>query len=44
MLVDFLCHQRGGELVAGDDASEVRRFTAEEVAELPLVKETKEVI
>ncbi len=44
VLIDFLCHPMGGELRAGGDASEVRWFTAEEVAELPLMQDTAEVI
>ncbi len=44
VLIDFLCHPMGGELRTGGDASEVRWFTAEEVAELPLMQDTAEVI
>jgi 8-oxo-dGTP diphosphatase len=44
VLIDFLCRPTGGELHAGGDASDARWFTAEEVARLPLMKDTAEVI
>lgn len=44
VLIDFLCRRLSGELAAGDDADEVRWFRREEVAELELSRETKEVI
>ena len=44
VLVDFLCRRIGGELQAAGDADEARWFTAEEVAKLPLAKDTAEVI
>src|SRR5579863_1385357 len=44
VLIDFLCRVTGGELHAGGDASEVKWFNAEEVARLPLMKDTAEVI
>ena len=34
---DFVCTPAGGELAAGDDADEVRWFTADEVRRLPTV-------
>jgi 8-oxo-dGTP diphosphatase len=44
VLVDFLCKQSAGELRAGGDADDARWLTAEQVAELPLAKDTAEVI
>ena len=44
VLIDFLCKPKGGSLRAGGDAGEVRWFTREEAAALPLAKDTKEVI
>lgn len=44
VLIDFMCTPMGGSLQAGGDASEVRWFTREEVATLPLMKDTREVI
>ena len=44
VLIDFLCRPVGGELVAGDDAEEVRWFRREELAPLQLARETEEVI
>jgi len=44
VLIDFLCRPTGGELCAGGDASDARWFTAEEVARLPMMKDTVEVI
>jgi ADP-ribose pyrophosphatase YjhB (NUDIX family) len=44
VLIDFLCYVIGGELRAGGDASEAQWFTPEEVAKLPLMKDTIEVI
>ncbi len=44
VLIDFLCQSISGEPCAGGDASEVRWFTREEAAALPLMEDTKEVI
>jgi 8-oxo-dGTP diphosphatase len=44
VLIDFLCRRTSGELCAAGDADEVRWFRAEEVADLPLAKDTAEVI
>lgn len=44
VLIDFLCQPVGGKLLAGGDATEVRWFTREEAAALPLMEDTKEVI
>lgn len=44
VLVDFLCEVVSGELCAGHDACDARWFTPEEVAALPLPKDTAGVI
>jgi 8-oxo-dGTP diphosphatase len=44
VLVDFLCRRTGGELLAADDAAEVRWFTREQLPELSLAEDTLEVI
>ncbi len=44
VLVDFLCCRVAGELQASGDADEVRWFTAQEADNLPLPKDTAEVI
>lgn len=44
VLIDFLCEPKSGSLRAGGDAGEVRWFTREDAAALPLMKDTKEVI
>jgi len=44
VLIDFLCQRVGGEPRAAEDADEARWFTREEVAGLPLAKDTAEVI
>ena len=44
VLIDFLCEVVSGELCAGHDASDAQWFTPEEVAALPLPKDTAEVI
>jgi 8-oxo-dGTP diphosphatase len=44
VLIDFLCRPVAGELVAGDDADEVRWFRREELSLLQLARETEEVI
>jgi 8-oxo-dGTP diphosphatase len=44
LLVDFLCRKISGDLAAASDADEVRLFTAEEVKQLTLPKDTAEVI
>jgi 8-oxo-dGTP diphosphatase len=44
VLIDFLCRRVAGELLAGDDADEVRWFRREELAGMGLARETKEVI
>jgi len=44
VLIDFLCRQVGGELLAADDAAEVRWFTREELPALKLAEDTQDVI
>jgi 8-oxo-dGTP diphosphatase len=44
VLIDFLCRQVGGELLAADDAAEVRWFTREELPALNLAEDTLDVI
>src|ERR1700751_4916175 len=44
VLIDFLCRPVAGELVAGDDADEVRWFRRDQLAPLQLARETEEVI
>ena len=44
VLIDFLCRRVAGETQAAGDATEARWFTKEEVAKLPLAKDTAEVI
>jgi 8-oxo-dGTP diphosphatase len=44
VLIDFLCHRIAGEPHAAGDVVEARWFTREEVARLPLAKDTAEVI
>ena len=44
VLIDFLCHRVGGELLAADDAAEVRWFAAEQLPSLSLAEDTLEVI
>ena len=44
VLIDFLCQRVSGELCAAGDADEARWFSAEELANLPLAKDTAEVI
>ena len=44
VLIDFLCRRVSGELLAGDDADEVRWFRQSELGELELARETEEVI
>jgi len=44
VLVDFLCKPLAGDLHAAGDAEDARWLTAEEVAALPLAKDTAEVI
>ncbi|MGA7292754.1 MAG: NUDIX hydrolase [Terriglobales bacterium] len=44
VLIDFLCHQVGGNLQADSDAAEVRWFTREELAALNLAPDTNEVV
>jgi 8-oxo-dGTP diphosphatase len=44
VLIDFLCRRIAGELHAAGDADEAQWFTKAEVAELPLAKDTAEVI
>lgn len=44
VLVDFLCHRVSGEAQAAGDADEVRWFSEEQAAQLPLAKDTMEVI
>jgi ADP-ribose pyrophosphatase YjhB (NUDIX family) len=44
VLIDFLCRRVGGELLAADDAAEVRWFTREELPALKLAEDTQDVI
>jgi ADP-ribose pyrophosphatase YjhB (NUDIX family) len=44
VLIDFLCRRVGGELLAADDAAEVRWFTREELPPLNLAEDTLDVI
>ena len=44
VLIDFLCQRVSGELCAAGDADEARWFSAEELANLPLAKDTAAVI
>lgn len=44
VLIDFLCRRVGGELNAAGDAEDARWFTRQEAADLPLAKDTAEVI
>jgi ADP-ribose pyrophosphatase YjhB (NUDIX family) len=44
VLIDFLCRRVGGELLAADDAAEVRWFTREELPALNLAADTQDVI
>ncbi len=44
VLIDFLCHPVGGELLAADDAAEARWFTRAELAALNLADDTQDVI
>ena len=44
VLIDFLCRRVGGELLAADDAAEVRWFTREELPALNLAPDTQDVI
>ena len=44
VLIDFLCHPVGGELLAASDAAEVRWFRREELPALRLAEDTLEVI
>ena len=44
VLIDFLCRRVGGELLAADDAAEVRWFTREELPALELAADTQDVI
>ena len=44
VLVDYLCHRVSGEPHAAGDAAEVCWFSQEEVAQLPLPKDTAAVI
>ncbi len=44
VLIDFLCRAQAGEAHAADDADEVRWFTPEEAAALPLAEDTAQVI
>ena len=44
VLIDFLCQRVSGELCAAGDVDEARWFSAEELAKLPLAKDTAEVI
>ena len=44
VLIDFLCRRVGGELLAADDAAEVRWFTWEQLPALNLAEDTQDVI
>jgi ADP-ribose pyrophosphatase YjhB (NUDIX family) len=44
VLIDFLCRRTGGDLLAADDAAEVRWFTAGELPSLRLAEDTLDVI
>ncbi len=44
VLVDFLCRWVAGEARAAGDAAEVRWFTPNQAAELPLAADTAEVV
>jgi 8-oxo-dGTP diphosphatase len=44
VLIDFLCRRVGGELFAGSDAADVRRFTAKDLPALNLAADTQDVI
>ena len=44
VLIDFLCHRIGGNLLAAGDAADARWFTPYEVASLPLAPDTAEVV
>ena len=44
VLIDFLCRRVGGELLAADDATEVRWFAREELQGLKLAEDTQDVI
>jgi 8-oxo-dGTP diphosphatase len=44
VLIDFLCHQVGGELRAASDAEEARWFALDELPALSLAEDTLEVI
>jgi ADP-ribose pyrophosphatase YjhB (NUDIX family) len=44
VLIDFLCRRTGGDLLAADDAAEVRWFTPGELPSLRLAEDTLDVI
>lgn len=44
VLVDFLCRRVSGDAHAAGDADEVRWFTQEQAAQLPLAEDTMDVI
>jgi 8-oxo-dGTP diphosphatase len=44
VLVDYYCRRIAGELCAGSDCDEARWFSPEEVAGVPLPKDTAEVV
>jgi len=44
VLIDFLCRQVSGELLAADDAIDVQWFTREELKDVSLAPETLDVI
>ena len=44
VLLDYLCHVRGGDLRAGGDATEVRLLAAEELDAFPIRDFTRQVI
>jgi 8-oxo-dGTP diphosphatase len=44
VLIDFLCRRVKGEVLAAGDAEEVRWYTPQEAANLPLAEDTADVI
>ncbi|HKW17106.1 MAG TPA: NUDIX hydrolase [Terriglobales bacterium] len=44
VLIDFLCERVSGDASASGDAEDARWFTPEEVATLPLIADTAEVV
>ncbi len=44
VLIDFACRRLSGDLIAGSDAEEVRWFTRNDIQNLNLASDTREVI